>query len=188
MDNAGSLEHNSLHVADDHTFIFAEPKYKVKCEGIVVAWEFCYRLLNNTSIKPKTFYPSIWMPNETNNSIHYTLIQSSPVTFTPALVGNTTNNVLCPRVNLSATDQFTAPAGSVVGLYSFRRRHKLELLRTDKDLSSITTYRLKGNHSSVQVTNDNDASYNIALRVHLGMPTVCIHIRMFTKYYSYVAS
>ena len=179
MDNAGSLKHDSLHVANDVTFIFADQEYEIKCERIVVAWKFCYRLLSNTSTEPVTFYPSIWMPNETNNSIHYTLIQSSPVTFTPAHVGSTTNNVLCPRVNLSATDQFTAPAGSVVGLYSFRRRGELELLRTNRAHLSITTYRLNGNHSSVQVTNDSDTGYNIALRAHFGMPTVCIHTYVY---------
>ena len=110
------------------------------------------------------------MPSETNGAIHYTFIHSSPVTFTPAQVDNSTNNILCPRVNLSAAEQITAPAGSVVGLYSFRKRNELELLRTNKDLSSITTYQISGNHSSVQVANDSDINYNIPLRVHLDMP------------------
>ena len=167
VDTAGSLKHDGFHVADDVTFIFADQEYEIKCERIVVAWEFCYRVLNNTSTKPITIFPSIWMPNITNSRIHYTLIQSSPVMFTPAQVRNT---ILCPRIDLSTTDQFTAPAGSVVGLHSFRRRDELELLRTNKDHSSITTYRLNGNHSSVQVTNDSDIRYNIALRAHLGMP------------------
>ena len=165
MDNAGSLKHDGFHVVNDVTFIFADQEYEVKCERIVVAWEFCYRVLNNTSTKPITFFPSIWMPNVTNSSIHYTLIQSSPITFTPVQGRNTT---LCPRVNLSTTDQFTAPTGSVVGLHSFRRRDELELLRTNRAQPSISTYRLNGNHSSVQVTNDSDVYYNIALRAHFG--------------------
>ena len=167
-DNAGSLKRDTFHVVNDLTFIFADREYEVECEGIVVAWEFCYRVLNNTATKPVTFYPSIWMPNVTNSSIHYTLIQSSPVTFTPAQDGSITNNIFCPRVNLSTTNQFTAPAGSVVGLHSFRRRNELELLRTNGAQSSITTYQFRGNHSNVQVANDSVVSYNVALRVHFG--------------------
>ena len=167
VDNAGSLQHHSFHVVNDVTFIFAGPEYEVKCKETIVAWEFCYRVLNDTSTKPITFYPSIWMPRETNGTIHYTLIQSSPVTFTPAQVGSSTENVFCPRVDLSTTDQFTAPARSVVGLHSFRRKDELELLRTDKD-KSITTYLFLGNHSSVQVANDSDIRYNVALRAHFG--------------------
>ena len=140
----------------------------------MVAWEFCYRLINDTPAEPAAFYPSIWMPSEINGTLHYTLIQSSRVTFTPAENGSTTNNILCLRVSLSTTDQFNAPAGSVVGLYSFRGRDELELLRTIKNQSSITTYQFRGNHSSVQVANDSDIGYNIALRARLGMP-VYIH-------------
>ena len=71
----------------------------------------------------------------------------------------------CQRVNLSTTDQFTAPAESVVGLYSNTGTH---LLRTNTD-SSITTYQFIGNQSSVNNTgNNDDVSYNIAISVHLG--------------------
>ena len=181
MDNAGSLKHDNIHVVNDRTFIFANRNYTVSCEGIVIAWEFCYRVFNGASTEPVTFFPSIWMPSETNGAIHYTLIRSTPVTFIPAQVGNSTNNIFCLRVNLSATEQITAPAGSVVGLYSFRSRNELELLRTTK-AQSITTYQLYGNQSSVQVFNDSDVGYNIALRVHLGMPLytyiyVCVYIK-----------
>ena len=153
--------------------------HKVGCEGIVTAWEFCYRLINDTPAESATFYPSIWIPSEINGTLHYTLIQSSCVTFTPGQVDSTTENILCPRVNLSTIDQFTAPAGSVVGLYSHSRRGELELLHNIRGQSSITTYRFHGNHSNIQVANDSDISYNIALRVHLGMPIytyVCVPV------------
>ena len=168
MDNVGSLKHDSLHVVNDRTFIFADREYNVACERTVVAWEFCYRVLSDATANPVTFFPSIWMPSGTNDTTHYTLIQSSPVTFTPAQVGSTTNNILCQRVNLVTTDQFTAPAGSVVGLYSIRIRDELELLRTKKVQASMTTYQFYGNQSSVQVANDSNVGYNIALRAHFG--------------------
>ena len=178
MDNAGSLEHDGIHVVGGRTFIFANRNYTVSCEGIVIAWEFCYRVFSGVSTEPVTFFPSIWMPSEANGALHYTLIQSTPITFTPAQVDNSTNNILCPRVNLSATEQITAPAESVVGLYSFRRRNELELLRTNKAQSSITTYQFDGNQSIVQVI-DSDVDYNIALRVHLGMP---VYIYIYINY------
>ena len=169
MYNPGSLERDTSRVISDQTFIFADPKFKVGCEGTVVAWEFCYRILNNTPEKPVIFFPSIWMPSEINGTVHYTLIQSSRISFTPAQVGSTTN-ILCPRVNLSATDQFTAPAGSVVGMYSYKRnkREEPDILRTNNDASSITTYSMKRNQSSVRTVDANNITYNVALRVHLG--------------------
>ena len=167
MDNVGSLKHDGVHVVNDRTFIFADRKYTVGCERTVVAWQFCYRVFSGAPANPVTFYPSIWMPSGTNDTIHYTLIQSSSVTFIPAL--NTTD-ILCPTVSLSTTEQFIAPAGSVLGLYSFRTRmkDKLELLRTDITQSSITTYQFFGNQSSVQVVNNSDVGYNIALQAHFG--------------------
>ena len=63
------------------------------------------------------------------------------------------------------TDQFTAPVGSVVGLYS---NVGTQVLHTNTD-SSITTYKFSGNQSSVRTTGNNDVNYNIAIRVHLGM-------------------
>ena len=167
MDNVGSLKHDGVHVVNERTFIFADRKYTVGCERTVVAWQFCYRVFRNASANPVIFYPSIWMPSETNDTIHYTLIQSSPITFIPAL--NTTD-ILCPTVTLSTTQQFTAPAGSVVGLYSFRSRMdgELELLRTNKAQSSINTYQFDGNQSSVQAVDGRNVVYNIALRAHFG--------------------
>ena len=71
----------------------------------------------------------------------------------------------CQIFNLSDTDQFTAPAGSVVGLYS---NVGTQLLHTNTD-NSITTYnQFSGNQSSVRTTGNNDVNYNIAIRVHLG--------------------
>ena len=168
MDDAGSLNNDGLNVANRLTFIFADPEYQVDCERIVVAWEFCYRMLDNAPAKPVIFFPGIWMPNETNGTLHYTLIQSNHITFTPAQIGSTTNSILCPRVNLSKTDQFTAPAGSVVGMFSYIRRNEPIILRTNKGGLSITTYRFDGNQSSVQVANDSDIDYNIALKAHFG--------------------
>ena len=68
--------------------------------------------------------------------------------------------------NLSSAEQFTVPAESVVGLYS---NVVAQLLHTNTD-NSLTTYQFRGNQSSVTVANNNnnDADYNIAIKVHLG--------------------
>ena len=93
----------------------------------------------------------------------YELVQSYSVTYDQSI--QTSGNDYCQRVNLSTTDQFTEPAGSVVGLYS---NVGTQLLHTNTN-SSITTYQFDQNQSSVtKAGNNNDVDYNIAIRVHLG--------------------
>ena len=163
----GSLSHDNNNVVLGQTFILAG--YTVPCGGTVVAWEFCYQLSGITSV---TFYPGIWRITGTMGSnIDYTLVQSNTVTYNPSVrdTQDPTNPFPCQIFNLSDTDQFIAPAGSVVGLYS---NIGTILLRTNID-SSIATYRFRGNQSSVSSAgNDNDVNYTIAIRVHLGKDTV----------------
>jgi len=155
-DTVGSLSHDNTIVTLGQTCILAG--YTVSCNRTVVAWEFCYQLSGATSV---TFYPGIWRITGTSGvNNDYELIQSSSITYDAT--GSSSNLYLCQRVNLSETDQFIAPAGSVVGLYSGTQA---QLLHTSTD-SSITTYRVTGNQSSV--TAGNDVNYNIAIRVHLG--------------------
>ena len=159
----GSLSHdNNIVYQPDQIFILAG--YTVPCNGTVVAWEFCYQISASTSV---TFYPGIWRITGTmNGNTDYTLVQSNNVTYNQSVRDpQDPHNVGCQIFNLSDTDQFTAPAGSVVGLYSYIHT---QLLRTNTD-SSITTYQFSGNQSSVSnVGNSNDVNYNIAIRVHLG--------------------
>ena len=138
----------------DETFILAG--YTVPCNGTVVAWEFCYRI---TGIPSVTFYPGIWRITGTNGgNTNYELVQSNTVTYDASM--QTSGS--CQRVNLSATDQFTAPAGSVVGLYS---NLGPSLLHTTSDIS-ITTYQHPQNQNNV--TGSIDVDYNIAIRVYFG--------------------
>ena len=161
-DTVGSLSHDNTIVTVAQTFILAG--YTVPCSGTVVAWEFCYQVLGVTSV---TFYPGIWRITGTsgNGNTDYTLVQSNNVTYDPR--GNATNNFPCQIFNLSGTDQFTAPAESVVGLYS---NVVTSLLHTNTSTgSSITTYKFSGNQSSVTTTgNSKNVNYNIAIRVYLG--------------------
>ena len=160
----GSLSHDNNIVPFDQTFIFAG--YTVPCSGTVVAWEFCYQLSDITSV---TFYPGIWRTTGTSgnsNNNDYTLVQSNIVTYDSR--GTSANIFPCQIYNLSDTDQFTAPAGSVVGLYS---NVGTQLLHTNTD-SLITTYRFRGNQSSVITTINDDVNYSIAIRVHLGKDIV----------------
>ena len=130
-DTVGSLNHDSIMVTQDQTFILAG--YTVPCDGIVVAWEFCYRINDGTSV---TFHPGIWrITGMTDGIIDYELFQSNNITYDSSV--ETSGVDSCQRVNLSTTDCFTAPAGSVVGLYS---NVQTQLLHTNPD-SSITTYQ-----------------------------------------------
>ena len=158
----GSLNHDSNIVAIDRTFILAG--YTVPCNGTVVAWEFCYQILGVRSV---TFYPGIWRITGTmGGNTDYTLVQSNNITYDQSVRDpqDPITNFPCQIFNLSGTDQFTAPAGSVVGLYSGTQH--TQLLRTNID-SSITTYRFNGNRNSVSIPG-NDVNYNISVRVHLG--------------------
>ena len=157
-DTVGSLNHDSNIVTFGQTFILAG--YTVPCNSIVIAWEFCYRISPAASV---TFYPGIWRVTGTNDNSDYALVQSNSITYNSSILTNGTSNDQCQRVNLSVTDQFTAPAGSVVGLYSGTGP---QLLHTNND-SSITTYQFNGNQSSVSNAG-NDVNYNIAIRVLLG--------------------
>ena len=157
---SGSLSHHSNHVVVHKTFILAG--YAASCSGTVVAWEFCYRVYMGGGLV--TFYPGIWRVTGTSgDNTDYELVQSNSVTY------NLSNQISgidsCQRVNLSTTDQFTAPAGSVVGLYS---NIGTTLLRIN-DSISLATYQFHGNQSSISINdNSTDNSYNIAIRVHIG--------------------
>ena len=157
------MSHENNIVPQGQTFILAG--YTVPCNGTVVAWEFCYQISSAMSV---TFYPGIWRITGTSGNTgntDYTLVQSNNVTYDSS--GSGLNSFPCQRFNLSDTDQFAAPAGSVVGLYS---NVITQLLRTDNTNSSITTYQFSGNQSSVSINgNSNDVNYNIAIRVYLGM-------------------
>ena len=157
-DTAGSLSHESEIVTADHTFILAG--YTVPCNGTVVAWEFCYRKSDAISV---TFYPGIWRINGTTGIMNYVLVQSNNITYDQSIKTNGTSNDQCQRVNLSVTDQFTASAESVVGLYSGT---ETQLLRTKNKGSK--TYRIRGNQTTV--TNQERKKYYIAIRAHFGKP------------------
>ena len=104
--------------------------------------------------------------NSENPNTDYELVRSNSVTYNLSVKANSSDHISsCQRVYLTTTDQFTAPAESVVGLYSIVQTL---LLHTNID-SSITTYQFSGNPSSVTMaSSNNDVNYNIAIRVHLG--------------------
>jgi len=157
-DIIGSLDHNGTSVVEDQTYILTG--YKVRCKGIVTTWEFCYQILNVSSV---IFYPSIWKKRgmQKGGNYWYSLISISEVEFDPR-VGSTSS---CQNYTLPVTKRFTAPSESVVGLYSNRERRPL-LLRINATNQHIT-YHVNGNQSSVN-RSSQDAHYNIAIRVHLG--------------------
>ena len=160
------MSHGSNIVTQGLTFILVG--YTVPCNRTVVAWEFCYRISGAGLV---TFYPGIWrITGTTGGNTDYELVQSNSVTYDSSI--QTSGIDSCQRVNLSTTDQFTAPAGSVVGLYS---NVGAILLHTNTN-SSITTYQFSENQNSVtNAGNNDDVNYNIAISVHLGK-TIAIRI------------
>ena len=130
----------------------------------MVAWEFCYRINGVGSV---TFYPGIWRITGTSgnsNITKYELVQSNTVTYDSRVRDPQDPFNNCQIFNLSDTDQFTAPAGSVVGLYS---NFMTQLLHTNTN-SSIATYQSSGNQSYDYASGIADVNYNIAIKVHLG--------------------
>ena len=165
----GSLQYDSKIIAANETYILAG--HVIPCNGTVVAWEFCYQISNVTSA---TLYPSIWKitkQDENNGDTDYELVQSNNITFDPS--GTADHRYPCKVINLSATDQFIALNGSVMGLYSNTEVMQPQLLITDDMNSLMRTYKLNGNQSkfrsrSNRMNNAVRVNYNIALRVHLG--------------------
>ena len=152
----GSLNHDGHVVPHGVTYILTE--YVVPCSKTVVAWEFCYQISAATSV---TFYPGIWrMTGMADSNTDYEIVQSNNVTYDSSIQTNDVDSNSCQKVNLSTTDQFTAPAGSVVGLYS---NFPAQLLYTDSS-SLITTYKFDFSDAN----NNGSVHYNIAIRVHFG--------------------
>ena len=160
-DTVGSLDHdiNSIPAPVDRTFILAG--YTIPCSGTVVAWEFCYQIIG---VPSATFHPGIWSVTRRSDIIDYALIQSNEVTYDPR--GSSEKTRICTIFNLSDREQFTAPAGSVVGVYSGTAA---QLLHTTTD-DSITVYEFRQNQNNVN-SSGTDINYNIALRVNLSKCT-----------------
>ena len=158
----GSLNFDSSIVTEDATYILVT--HMIPCNETVIAWEFCYQISSETSV---TFYPGIWTLTNVDEKgdADYELFQSNNVTFDP-------RHSSCQIFNLSVADQFIAPMGSFIGLYSNTGEVRPKLLRSDDTNSSITTFQVDGNDSSVTNVkpdkNNEDFNYNIAIRVHLG--------------------
>ena len=99
----------------------------------------------------------------------YELIQTSTITFNPN--GTPSNTNTCQNYTLSGEDQFIAPSGLVIGLYSNSGMARPQLLRTDNEDDSVTTFQFNGNRSSADKVrpdrNNQDVDCNIAIRVHL---------------------
>ena len=156
----GSLEYCNDIITEDQTFLLAG--YAVPCDGTVIAWEFCYQ---KNGAKSVTFYPGIWRIVDPKNAV-YELIQSNNITFTP----NGSGDNACQKLYLSVKDQFTAPAGSIVGLYSNKGRKRPQLLFTATN-DSIRTYKNRGNHSDIKNAgkgrNRMEVDYNVAIKVYL---------------------
>ena len=138
----------------DRTYILTG--YAVLCNGIVVAWEYCYQI---SSAEQVTFFPGIWRITRTSDVDFYTLIQRNEVIFDSR--GTPPNLFICSMFNVPDTEQFIAPAGSVVGVYTL----SAQILRTNTD-DSITVYKFKQNQNNVNSTG-TDVNYNIAVRLHL---------------------
>ena len=160
----GSLNYDNNIIDEDRTYILAG--YTIPCNRTVVAWEFCYQI---SGVSSATFYPGIWRITDQRNNgdTDYDLVQSTNVTFNPS--GTLSNTYPCQNYTLSVRDQFIAPSGSVIGLYSNSGMVRPLLFRSDNMDDLITTFKLNGSSvNNVQPDRYNqDVDYNIAIRVHL---------------------
>ena len=120
-------------------------------------------LLPEFTTRYASFNASVWKISGENNT--FTQVNSSYVTFT--LSKNATGHNVCQRVNLSTTDQFTAPAGSVVGLYCEGGPMRSLLLKTDSD-SNVTTYLYDSTATSLMISDGERLNYSITIKLHLG--------------------
>ena len=171
-DIVGSLNRNvnSTPITQDQTVILADRQYTVPCDGNVTAWRFCYQPFgNNGSVI--SFSAGVWRISKTNysdstnysGSVNYMLINSSVISF--SLDGSGDANYPCQILNLPLTDQYTAPAESVVGLYSNGGTMYPLLLNTS---SNVTAYKFDGNRTDVNISDGEVGSYNIAIELYLG--------------------
>ena len=162
-DTVGFLDcNNGNPVTQNQTFILIDQQYTIPCKGHVTAWEFCYLAQNQST--NVSFYAGIWRKinttNHSGNITTYVQVNSNVITFLP---NGTTYS--CQRVNVSVEDQFIAPAGSVVGLYSNVGTMWSLLLYTS---SNITTYMFNGNPKNVTINDGKMVNYRIAIKLHLG--------------------
>ena len=154
----GFLNFSNDIITEDQTFILYDHQHTISCEGNVTAWEFCYQTGNTTV----SFNASVWKTARNN----FTQVNSNNITF----ISNGSDVYSCQIFNLSEADQFTAPAGSVVGLYSNKGTMRSTLLSTKNTSSNITTYRFHGKPKDVLSINYTEAvlNYSIAIKVYLG--------------------
>ena len=137
------------------TYIIADHKYTVPCKGKVIAWNFCYRSINKTTAV--SFTAGIWI-NTSNNT--YKEVNSTIIEFIPNRINDSVNP--CQTIYLLEANQFVAPIGSIVGLYS---NTEALLLYSN---SNIATYMYDGNKTQYQINDNKTHNYMIAINVHLG--------------------
>ena len=151
---------NNDIVTEDRTFILYDDR--ISCEGKVTAWEFCYKIAGNNTV---SFNAGVWkiIGNK------FVQANSNNITFIPT--SNNSDIYPCQIFNVSDTDQFTAPAGSVVGLYSNTGHMRPQLLSNNNVTSNITIYWSIGNPKDVPITNNTNKilkNYIIFIKVYLG--------------------
>ena len=164
-DTVGSLNRNmnSIPISQDETIIFTDHQYTVPCDGNVIAWRFCYQPFgNNGSVI--SFSAGIWRSSNMNysGSTNFMQVNSSVISFYQNDSGDAS---YCQTFNLSTTDQYTVPTGSVVGLYSNTGTMYPLLLNTS---SNVTAYKFDGNRTDVNISDGKVGSYNIAIELYLG--------------------
>ena len=152
----GSISHNSNTIPNYQTFILAG--YEIPCSGTVVAWEFCYQ--RSTTPRTLMFYPSVW---RNRDDVNYELIHFNIVIYDPS----TLELNQCPIVKLPRNDQFTAPKGSVVGLYSGDAPLLRSSIVRGKNGETVNTYKIAGNQTSVSLNSEMIADYSVAIKLHL---------------------
>ena len=155
-DTVGSLDISTKGIVAQNT-TYIVPAYRIPCDSVVVGWEFCYQLRQNTSV---TFYPSVWR----FHSGSYRLIHSSNVTVVPPVMSGLP--FVCNTYNLRGTEQFDVFINDTVGLYS---GDDTSQIFTSNNSSSIIVYSMLGNQSNISHDAATVEHFNIAIEAQISM-------------------
>ena len=155
-DTVGSMDISIKGIVAQNT-TYIVPAYRILCDSIVVGWEFCCQLRQNTSV---TFYPSVWR----FYSGSYKLIHSSNVTFVPPTMSGLP--FVCDTYKLWNDEQFNVFINDIVGLYS---GDDVSQILTANSSSSSIIYSMLGNQSNISHNAATVENFNIAIEARISM-------------------
>ena len=149
----GLLNYQGGSIVDQNT-TYIIPTYNITCDGVVTGWEFCYQIINVSSV---TFYPSVWRWSENN---YYALVHASRVSYVPQHSSGL--NTSCGKHHFPTDEQFSILTNDIIGLYSTINTSIL----TTNDSDDNLVYSVAGNQSIVDPIGSgvNKQHFHVAIK------------------------